>query len=59
MTPLSLNQGCLVLSIKLFPNSQIQKEGNFFFGSGKMLLVRIVGNNKIYDYLGQVRLSKG
>ena len=27
--------------------------------SGKMLLVRIVENNKIYDYLGQVRLSKG
>ncbi len=27
--------------------------------SGKMLLVRIVKNNKIHDYLGQVRLSKG
>ncbi len=27
--------------------------------SGKMLLVRIVENDKIYDYLGQVRLSKG
>ncbi len=27
--------------------------------SGKMLLVRIVENNKIDDYLGQVRLSKG
>ncbi len=33
------------------------------FGSGalsdKMLLVRIVEYNKISDYLGQVRLSKG
>ena len=27
--------------------------------SGKMLLVRIVENNKIEAYLGQVRLSKG
>ena len=27
--------------------------------SGKMLLVRIVEINKIDDYLGQVRLSKG
>ncbi len=27
--------------------------------SGKMLLVRIVENNKIDDYSGQVRLSKG
>ncbi len=27
--------------------------------SGKMLLVRIVRNNKIDDFLGQVRLSKG
>ena len=27
--------------------------------SGKMLLVSIVENNKINDYLGQVRLSKG
>ncbi len=27
--------------------------------SGKMLPVRIVINNKIDDYLGQVRLSKG
>ena len=27
--------------------------------SGKMLLVRIVENIKIDDYLGQVRLSKG
>ncbi len=27
--------------------------------SGKMLLVRIVENDKIDDYLGQVRLSKG
>ncbi len=26
--------------------------------SGRMLLVRIVENNKIDDYLGQVRLSK-
>ncbi len=26
--------------------------------SGKMLLVRIVENNEIDDYLGQVRLSK-
>ena len=26
---------------------------------GKMLLLRIVENNKIDDYLGQVRLSKG
>ncbi len=35
--------------------------GNFGSGelSGKMLLVRIVKNNKINDYLGQVRLSKG
>ncbi len=34
-----------------------------FFGSGalssKMLLVRIIENNKIDAYLGQVRLSKG
>ena len=33
------------------------------FGSGelpgKMLLVRIIENNKIDAYLGQVRLSKG
>ena len=27
--------------------------------SGKMLLVRIVESNKIDDYIGQVRLSKG
>ena len=27
--------------------------------SGKMLLVWIVENNRIDDYLGQVRLSKG
>ena len=27
--------------------------------SGNMLLVRIVENNKIDDYLGQVRLIKG
>ncbi len=27
--------------------------------SGKMLIVRIVENNQIDDYLGQVRLSKG
>ncbi len=27
--------------------------------SGKMLLVRIVENNNIEDYLGKVRLSKG
>ena len=27
--------------------------------SGKTLPVRIVENNKIYDYLGQFRLSKG
>ena len=26
---------------------------------GKMLLVRIVENYKIHDYLGQVKLSKG
>ncbi len=26
---------------------------------GKMLLVRILKNNKIDDYLGQIRLSKG
>ncbi len=34
-----------------------------YFGSGalsgKMLLVSIVENNKIDDYIGQVRLSKG
>ena len=28
-------------------------------GSGKMLLVRIVENNKMMLILGQVRLSKG
>ena len=27
--------------------------------SGKMLLVRNVENNRIVDYLGQFRLSKG
>ena len=29
------------------------------FWSGKMMLIRIVENNKIDDYFGQVRLSKG
>ncbi len=43
----------IILSIKLVL---------VFFGSdtlsGKMLLVRIVENNKIDDYLGQVRIRK-
>ncbi len=36
---------------------------NKYFGSGalpgKMLFVRIIKNNRIAAYLGQVRLSKG
>ncbi len=34
------------------------KKGSYAL-SGKMLLARIIENNKIYAFLGQVRLSKG
>ena len=39
------------------PNHTIRKVGSGAL-SGKMLLVRIVEDDKIDDYLGQVRLSK-